>query len=86
MKQRRDRLLRFAEEMGCNAVATLEPENLFYMTGFWGEAVGLLEDGGRTTIVAPALEAERARAESVDCDVVESGTGSRDDVVPHIQD
>ncbi len=76
MKQRRDRLLRFAGEMGCNAVATLEPENLFYMTGFWGEAVGLLEDGGRTTIVAPALEAERARAESVDCDVVESGRGA----------
>ena len=24
-------------------LVTLEPENLFYMTGFWGEAIGILE-------------------------------------------
>ena len=26
------------------------------MTGFWGEAVGLLEKNGKTTIIAPELE------------------------------
>ena len=31
----------------------VEPENLFYLTGFWGEAIGILEKGGNTTIVAP---------------------------------
>ena len=47
------------------------------MTGFWGEAIGLLEKDGTTTIIAPELEAERAREESVECDVVlaERGTG-----------
>ena len=73
---RRDRLLRFAQESGCKAVATLEPENLFYLTGFWGEAVGLLDSSGRTTIIAPTLEVERARQESSGCDVVEAKRGS----------
>ena len=74
--RRRDRLLQFARESGCKAVATLEPENLFYMTGFWGEAAGVLDADGRATIIAPTLEAERARQESADCDVVEAKRGS----------
>lgn len=56
--------------LGCDTLVAIEPENLFYMTGFWGEAMGVLQRGGKTTIVAPELEAGRARAESVDCDVV----------------
>jgi Xaa-Pro aminopeptidase/Xaa-Pro dipeptidase len=47
------------------------------MTGFWGEAVGLLEKNGKTTIIAPELEIGRAREESEDCNVIaaERGTG-----------
>ncbi len=30
-------------------IVALEPENLFYMTGFWGEAIGILEKNGKTT-------------------------------------
>jgi Xaa-Pro aminopeptidase/Xaa-Pro dipeptidase len=47
------------------------------MTGFWGEAIGLLEKNGKTTIIAPELEVGRARNESVDCSVItaERGTG-----------
>jgi Xaa-Pro aminopeptidase/Xaa-Pro dipeptidase len=47
------------------------------MTGFWGEAVGLLEKNGKTTIIAPELEVGRAKGESQDCDVItaERGTG-----------
>ena len=41
-------------------LVTFEPENLFYMTGFWGEAIGLLEKNGKTTIIAPELEVGRA--------------------------
>ena len=54
-----------------------EPENLYYLTGFWGEAIGLLEKNGKTTIIAPELEVGRAKAESEDCDVItaERGTG-----------
>ena len=81
MKRRRNSLLGHAQRLGCDALVAFEPENLFYMTGFWGEAVGLLEGDGdgsnsgsrsgtRATIIAPGLEVERARSESVECDVV----------------
>ena len=77
MKQRRRNLLKHAQKIGCDTLVTFEPENLFYMTGFWGEAIGLLEKNGKTTIIAPELEVGRARDESEDCDVItaERGTG-----------
>jgi Xaa-Pro aminopeptidase len=58
-------------------MVVFEPENLYYLTGFWGEAIGLLEKNGKTTIIAPELEVGRAKAESEDCDVItaERGTG-----------
>ncbi len=77
MSRRRKNLLKHAQKIGCDTLVAFEPENLFYMTGFWGEAIGLLEKNGRTTIIAPELEAGRAKGESEDCDVVaaERGTG-----------
>ena len=77
MKQRRKNLLKNAQQIDCDILVTFEPENLFYMTGFWGEAIGLLEKNGKTTIIAPELEVGRAKDESEDCDVVtaERGTG-----------
>ena len=77
VKQRRKNLLKYAQKIGCDTLVTFEPENLFYMTGFWGEAIGLLEKNGKTTIIAPELEVGRAKDESVDCDVItaERGTG-----------
>ncbi len=74
MKQRRKNLLRHAKKIDCDTLVTFEPENLFYMTGFWGEAIGLLEKNGKTTIIAPELEVGRAKEESEDCDVI---TGER---------
>ena len=76
MKQRRKNLLKHAQKIGCDTVVTFEPENLFYMTGFWGEAIGLLEKNGRTTIIAPELEVGRAKAESEDCNVITAERGS----------
>jgi len=52
-----------------------EPENLFYMTGFWGEAIGILDKSG-TTIIAPELEVGRAKEESADCKVIKSERGA----------
>ena len=77
MKQRRKTLLKFAEKINCDTLVAFEPENLFYITGFWGEAIGLLEKNGKTTIIAPELEVGRAKAESEDCEVIaaERGTG-----------
>ena len=75
MKARRKRLEKYCNSVNCDTLVTFEPENLFYLTGFWGEAVGVLESGGQTTIIAPELEAGRAKDESINCDVVTSQRG-----------
>lgn len=75
MKQRRTKLLKFAQKINCDTLVTFEPENLFYMTGFWGEAIGILEKNGKTTIIAPELEVGRAKEESKNCDVITSERG-----------
>ena len=53
----------------------LEPENLFYMTGFWGEAIGILEKNGKATIIAAELEVGRAKEEGIDCEIIQSDRG-----------
>jgi Xaa-Pro aminopeptidase/Xaa-Pro dipeptidase len=75
MKNRRNNLLKFSQKNGCDSLVAFEPENLFYMTGFWGEAIGLLEKGGKTTIISPELEVGRAKTESRDCEVITSERG-----------
>ena len=75
MKARRKRLEKHCNSVNCDTLVTFEPENLFYLTGFWGEAVGILENGGQTTIIAPELEAGRAKDESINCDVITSQRG-----------
>ena len=59
MQQRRKNLLKFCNKIGCDTIVAFEPENLFYMTGFWGEAIGILEKNEKTTIVSPELEVDR---------------------------
>ena len=60
--------------MGCDTLVAFEPENLFYMTGFWGEAIAILDKNG-CTVVTPELEMGRVKEESTDCDVVKSERG-----------
>ncbi len=72
MKARRKKMEKYCNSVNCDTLVTFEPENLFYLTGFWGEAIGVLEKGGQTTIIAPELEAGRAKDESVDCNVITS--------------
>ena len=45
------------------------------MTGFWGEAIGILERGGQATIISPKLEVGRAKDEAIDCNVIGSDRG-----------
>jgi len=73
--KRRKNLLKFAKKIDCDTLITFEPENLFYLTGFWGEAIGILEKGGNTTIIAPELEVGRAKEESRECNVITAGRG-----------
>lgn len=76
MRGRRRRLARHAESIGCDTLVTFEPENLFYLTGFWGEGVGVLDHSGDVTIIAPELEARRAEKESDGASVVVSDRGN----------
>jgi Xaa-Pro aminopeptidase/Xaa-Pro dipeptidase len=75
VKERRKNLLKFAQKIGCDTLIAFEPENLFYMTGFWGEAIGMLEKGGKTTIIAPELEVGRVKEESENCDIITAERG-----------
>lgn len=75
VKERRTRLLENASQAGCDAVAAFEPENVFYLTGFWGEAIAVCTDSG-TKLIAPRLEFSRAEQSSVDCEVVPTERGS----------
>ena len=75
MKERRKNLLKFAQKIDCDTLVTFEPENLFYMTGFWGEAIGMLEKGGKTTVIAPELEVGRVKEESENCDIITAERG-----------
>ena len=75
MKARRKILEKQCNSIDCDTLVAFEPENLFYMTGFWGEAIGILEKGGKTTIIAPELEAQRAKEDSVDCNIITSPRG-----------
>jgi Xaa-Pro aminopeptidase/Xaa-Pro dipeptidase len=75
MQERRRNLIKHAQETDCDVLVAIEPENLFYLTGFWGEAIGLLEKNGNTTILAPELEVGRAKKESIDCNVIKSERG-----------
>ena len=77
-ENRRNHLIKGVKKIGCDTLVTFEPENLFYLTGFWGEAIGVLEKNGHTTIIAPELEVGRAKEESmcIDTSVVTSERGT----------
>ena len=75
MKNRRSILLKHTQKLNCDTLVAFEPENLFYMTGFWGEAISILDRNG-CTIIAPTLEVGRARTESKNCDVVSTERGT----------
>jgi Xaa-Pro aminopeptidase/Xaa-Pro dipeptidase len=75
MKVRRKTLLYHAQKIDCDTLVCFEPENLFYLTGFWGEAIGILEKNGNATIIAPELEVGRAKDDAIDCDIITSERG-----------
>lgn len=74
MQKRRENLLKFCNKLDCDTLVAFEPENLYYITGFWGEAIGILDKSG-ATIIAPELEVGRAKAESIKCRVIKSERG-----------
>ena len=76
MKRRRYTVLQHAMKAeGCPIVAAFEPENVFYLTGFWGEAIAVCMDNGTTKLIAPKLEYSRAEKTSIDCEVLGTERG-----------
>lgn len=65
-----------------NKVAVLfKPENIFYLTGFWGEGISVIsEDEGKnsqaTNLLVPKLEYSRALDNSSECNVISSDRGT----------
>lgn len=76
MKERRSRLLQHAAELGYDAVAAFEPENVFYLTGFWGEAIAVCTKENDVKLVTPKLEYSRAQQSSLGCEVIPTDRGS----------
>ncbi len=53
------------------------PENIFYLTNFWGEGIAILpEDDSQIKLVVPKLEHTRATNTSRECDIVSSERGT----------
>jgi len=59
----------------CSIVAAFEPENVFYLTGFWGEAIAVCMDNHTTKLITPKLEYLRAKKTSSDCEVIVTERG-----------
>ncbi len=70
---RAEKVLENARGVACNAVLAFEPENVFYLTGFWGEGIAVITDTLR--LVVPSLEVDRA-ASNARCEIVEAERGN----------
>src|SRR5918912_1758179 len=77
MKERRSKLLlEQASRIGYNAIVAFQPENIFYLTHFWGEAIAICIDD-KTKLIAPNLEVDRAQqSSSKECEIISTERGS----------
>ncbi len=59
-------------------ILLFRPENIFYLTNFWGEGIAILSEGGGSPIklVVPKLEYTRAINTSRECDIISSERGT----------
>jgi Xaa-Pro aminopeptidase len=65
------------KRFGCDTIAAFSPENIFYLTGFWGEGIAVTNEEMKTVLITPKLEKDRAINTSNDCDVVTAERGSK---------
>lgn len=70
MNTRHNSLLKHAGKIDCDTLITFRPENIFYMTGFWGEAAAILQKNSPAIIIAPELEAFRAASDSKNSEII----------------
>lgn len=73
-KRRRERLLELASKSGYTGVLATAPENLFYLSGYWGEGF-LLMDASEAHLIVPKLEFERASASASNVNLIRADRG-----------
>lgn len=56
-------------------IILFRPENIFYLTNFWGEGITIVSDKSQTKLLVPHLEYTRAINASKECDVIQSERG-----------
>src|SRR5919199_5903470 len=75
IKLHRSNLLENAKKLKCNVIAAFQPENIFYLTGFWGEGIAVCTEDS-TSLIAPKLEVGRALQESKECEIISAERGN----------
>lgn len=74
---RRQTVLRYAKKtFNCDTIGAFTPENIYYLTGFWGEGAVVCNSDFETTLIVPKLEKERASSTTTDCDIISAERGS----------
>lgn len=73
-KKRRELLLEAARKNNCEIVASATPQNIFYVTGFWGSGTVIIKEDNTILLTSP-LEGERAKKLAKDCDIIVSKIG-----------
>ena len=72
---RKKNLLNNILAINCNNIISFQPENIFYLTGFWGEGVVLINHNN-TKLFTPKLEYFRALKDSKECEIIKTERGN----------
>jgi Xaa-Pro aminopeptidase len=83
--ERAKRILDSIVGSGFNALMVFKPENIFYLTGFWGESVAICTPD-ETKLFVPKLESSRASNESKYSEIIttERGVGLIKSIIPYL--
>jgi Xaa-Pro aminopeptidase/Xaa-Pro dipeptidase len=83
--ERARRILDSIVGSGFNALMVFKPENIFYLTGFWGESVAICTHD-ETKLFVPKLESSRASNESKYSEIIttERGVGLIKSIIPYL--
>ncbi len=84
-KERAKKILDSISPSGFNALMVLRPENIFYLTGFWGECIAMCTHD-KTKLFVPKLESTRALNESKHSEIIstERGAGLIKSIIPYL--
>ncbi len=69
-----EKMLDLVSDLNCDALVSFRPENIFYLTGFWGESV-IVCTRNSSNLIVPKLEAKRAEKAAPSCEIVTSDRG-----------